>query len=114
VRAECHLLVHALAEKDWEEATERVAQDPANLWDAERFAATLTPFFEAHRELLAGPAARRHRWTQIQPAGDRTWEVVHTLLAPDGDESWAVYATVDLRRVETVDTPLLRLAAIRP
>jgi hypothetical protein len=109
VRSELHLLVHALAAKDWEEAVERVVADPADPWDAERFERELAPFFAAHAALLDTAEARRHEWTRIEPAGERQWRVTRALLDPEGDHDWGLKARVDLRRVTTVDQPLLRL-----
>jgi len=109
VRSELHLLVHAMAQKDWEEAAERVVTDPAEPWDAERFERELARFHEDHAALLDTPEARRHRWTRIEPAGDRQWSVTQTLLDADGDHDWGLRARVDLRQATGVDQPLLRM-----
>src|SRR5436305_7025663 len=48
VRAEMHLLVRALSLQEWEAAPNLAKQDPDDpdpLWDAERFEATMAPFF---------------------------------------------------------------------
>src|SRR6185369_9308344 len=95
VRAEMHLLVRALANKDWEEAVSTIRQDPSDsesLWDADRFEKALEPFYAEYPKLVFTPEARRHQWTQIRATGDRTWEVAHTLLDPQGDNLRAVVA----------------------
>jgi len=116
VRAELHLLVRALARKDWEEAAERVHQeldaDAEDRWGAERFEAALAPFFEEHGELQAGAEARLHQWTNLRAAGPRRWEVTQTLLDPGGDNSWAIFAGVDLRDGSAPDGPILRIRRI--
>ena len=121
IRAEMHLLVRALARKEWEEAVERVFQVPEGAgadaeregrWDAERFEAAMVPFFEGHAELLAGPEARLHQWTNLRPNGPRRWEVTQTLLDPEGDNDWAVFADIDLRDDGAPDGPILRLRSI--
>jgi superfamily II RNA helicase len=109
VRSELHLLVHALAGRDWEEAAERVTVVPEDLWDAARFETALVPFFADHSALLDTPEARRHEWTQLTPDGDRQWQVTQTLLDAEGDHDWGLKARVDLRRAAAVDQPLLRL-----
>ncbi len=109
LRAEVHLLVHALAKKEWEEAAERVASAADEPWDAARFERALAPFFAEHAALLDTPEARRHQWTQIEPTGDRQWKVVQTLLDPEGDHDWGLAARVDLRGATAVDQPLLRI-----
>jgi len=117
VRAEMHLLVRALSLKDWEEAVDLVHQDPDSpegAWDVERFQKALEPFYEEYGELIFTPEARRHRWTQIQATGERTWQVTHTLLDPQGDQLWAILGAIDLRSPDEVDGPLVRLERIGP
>jgi hypothetical protein len=117
VRSEMHLLVHALARKNWEEAAERVsaeglAADSPEIWDAKRFEKALEPFFAEYGTLLDTPESRRHQWTQIRPIGDRQWEVQQTLLDPREDNGWGIRARVDLRRATTVEQPLLRVVEV--
>ncbi len=114
VRAEMHLLVHALAKGEWEEAALSVRQEPGDPWDAERFAAALAPFCADYGELVFSAEARRHRWTQVEKTGDRTWEVAQTLLDPAGDNLWAISGAIDLRRPGAVDGPLVRVERIGP
>jgi hypothetical protein len=109
LRSEMHLLVHALARRDWEEAAGRVVTDPLEPWDAGRFERELEPFFADHTELLDTPEARRHRWTRIEPAGERQWTVVQTLLDAESDHDWGLRARVDLRSATAVDQPLLNV-----
>ncbi|HEX7180476.1 MAG TPA: DUF3516 domain-containing protein [Thermoanaerobaculia bacterium] len=116
VRAEMHLLVRALANKDWEVAVDSIRQDadvPETLWDAERFEEAMEPFFAEYGELVFTPEARRHHWTQVRPTGTpRVWDINHTLLDPQGDNLWAVIGTIDLRNPDEIDGPLLRLRRI--
>jgi len=115
VRAEMHLLVRALAAKEWEEAVASVQQDPegpGGTWDEERFEAAMAPFVAEYGELVFTPEARRHQWTEIRSTGDRTWEVAQTLLDSQGDNLWAVQGTIDLRNPLTIDGPLVRLTRI--
>ncbi|HTQ79793.1 MAG TPA: DUF3516 domain-containing protein, partial [Thermoanaerobaculia bacterium] len=115
VRAEMHLLVRALATREWEEAVASVQQDPegpGGVWDEERFEAAMQPFSEEHGELVFTPEARRHHLTEIRKTGDRTWDVSQTLLDPQGDNLWAIQGTIDLRRPQATDGPLVRLTRI--
>ncbi|HVT17318.1 MAG TPA: DUF3516 domain-containing protein [Thermoanaerobaculia bacterium] len=135
VRAEMHLLVRALAGREWEEAAASVRQRPLNeadetvakeageaglagdiagQWTAERFAQALEPFFAEYGEVLFNADARRHRWTAIRPTGDRTWTVHQTLLDPREDNLWAISGEIDLRDPAAVDGPLVRLRGIGP
>ncbi|MGA7992089.1 MAG: DUF3516 domain-containing protein [Thermoanaerobaculia bacterium] len=121
VRAEAQLLVRALARTDWEEAAERVwqpseaaaaAEADEDLWNAERFEATMAPFFEEYGELVSGAEARLHHLTQLKSTGPRQWEVTHTLLDPRGDHTWAIFAGVDLSDSSAPDGPILRIRRI--
>ena len=122
VRAEMHLLVRALANKDWEGAVAAVwqpvgdvpegAEAPPNAWNEELFEQALAPFFEEYGELVFGPEARRHQWTQIRPTGERVWQVTQTLLDPQGENLWAVLGVVDLRDPHAVEGPLVRVERI--
>ncbi len=112
VRAEAQLLVRALARRDWEEAAERVFTDPADPWDAARFEAAMTPFFDEYGELLSGAEARLHHLTQLRSTGPHRWEVTQTLLDPKGDHTWAVFADVDLTDATAPDGPILRIRRV--
>ncbi len=123
VRSEMHLFVHALANRNWEEAAERivrtspaaageVAVPAADDWDAARLEAALAPFFEEYTDLITSPESRRHHWTQIRPIGDRQWEVQQTLMDPLLDNFWGIRARVDLRRATSVEVPLLKIETI--
>jgi superfamily II DNA/RNA helicase len=143
VRAEMHLLVRALAARDWEAAAESVRGPMAakaagevwaargdahgldggegkgspsddESWDAERFERELAPFFDEYGELLFTPEARRHQFTHIRRTGDRTWEVRQTLLDPQGDNLWAIAGEIDLRDPHALEGPLVRLRRIGP
>jgi hypothetical protein len=120
VRSEMHLFVHALAQRNWEEAAERIAhaapgaggETPPDAWDAGKLEAALAPFFEEYTDLITSPESRRHHWTQIRPIGDRQWEVQQTLMDPLLDNFWGIRARVDLRRATSVEVPLLKIEAI--
>jgi len=117
VRAEMHLVVRALAARDWEEAAASIRQDPEDPegpWDEARFEAALAPFHESYGDPLFTPEARRHQWTQLRETGERTWEATQILLDRDGDNLWALHATIDLRDPEAVDGPILTLTRIGP
>lgn len=114
VRAELHLLVHALAGRDWEEAAASIRQDAEEPWTDERFEQALAPFFEEYEELLFTADARRHQWTRIRATGERSWDVQQTILDPAGDNLWAIHGSIDLRDPDALDGPLIRLERIGP
>ena len=122
LRTEMHLLVKALAAKNWEDAVAAVAQ-PAEVegapttpsaggWDESRFEAAMAPYFAEYPRLASTAEARRHALTQITQTGERTWRVVQTLIDPEGDNLWAIHGEVDLRDASLVEDPLVRVVRI--
>jgi superfamily II RNA helicase len=112
MRAELHLLVRALAEKEWEDASAAVLQDPDDPWTPERFEESMKPFYEEYGELVFTPEARRHQHTHIREVDERVWEVAQTILDPQGDNLWAVQGIVDLRDPDVMDGPLVKVARV--
>ena len=112
MRAELHLVVRALAEKEWEDAAAAVLQDPEDTWTAERFEESMKPFYDEYGELVFTPEARRHQHTHIREVDERVWEVAQTILDPQGDNLWAVQGIVDLRDPDVMDGPLVKVARV--
>jgi superfamily II RNA helicase len=116
VRAELHLVVRALSEKEWEDAAAAVRQDIGQetdaRWDPERFEQAMKPFYEEYGELVFTPEARRHQHTHIREVDERVWEVAQTILDPQGDNLWAVQGIVDLRDPNVMDGPLVRVERV--
>jgi hypothetical protein len=116
VRAELHLVVRALAEKEWEDAAAAVRQDISqntdDRWDPERFEQAMKPFYEEYGELVFTPEARRHQHTHIREVDERVWEVAQTILDPQGDNLWAVQGIVDLRDPDVMDGPLVKVVRV--
>jgi superfamily II RNA helicase len=112
IRAELHLVVRALAEKEWEDAATAVRQDPDDPWPPDRFEEAMKPFYEEYGELVFAPEARRHQHTHVRAVDERVWEVAQTLLDPQGDNLWAVQGIVDLRDPDVMDGPLVKVARV--
>ena len=124
LRTEMHLLVKALAAKNWEDAVAAVAQpaevegSPASLPRLQkalgriafrgRDGAVLRRVSEPDLD-RRGPPARPH---PIVQTGERTWTVEQTLVDPEGDNLWAIHGEVDLRDATVVEAPLIRLRRI--
>lgn len=114
VRQECHRLLHALAARDWEEATRCVRSDPDDPWEPRRFQAELAPFFADYAEIVTTPDARRADRTTIRQMGPRRWDVTQTLVDPQGDELWCVFGHVDLTGEAAPDGPIVSMRRIGP
>jgi superfamily II RNA helicase len=111
VRAELHRLVKALAARDYETAARHVAEG-AEPWTVARLTEAMAPYWAAHKELLATPAARRPSLTRIDALGERRFRAQQTLLDPEGDEDWSLDCVVDLSEAKAEGTPLIELQRI--
>jgi superfamily II RNA helicase len=115
LRAELHLLVAALAGKDWEEAAASVRPDPGDpavLDTPEAFEEAMIPFFETFDHLVFDHRARLSENTQISPAGESTWNVVQVLVDPDEDNLWCIEGRVNLGDEAQVTGPLVKVTRI--
>ena len=116
VRSALHKLVVALARRDFAGAA-AVLWDPEGAWTPEALAAAMAPYFAAHAELVATPAARRPDKTTLAQVGPGQWEARQVLVDPAGDEDWMLDCFVDLDapRPEGTDltvTPLVQLRRV--
>ena len=115
LRAELHLLVAALAGKDWEEAAASVRPDPTDpavLDTPEDFEEAMGPFFEIFDYLVFDHRARLAENTQITPAGEVAWDVVQVLIDPDEDNLWCIEGRIDLGDEAQVAGPLVKVTRI--
>ncbi len=122
LRAEMHLLVKALAARDYEEALvairavqaeeEDASGEEEEAWTVERFEAALAPYFEQYDRIIFDHRARFPDLTMIKPDGERQWVVQQVLLDPEEDKMWYLEARVDLREPGSDEGPLLRLQRI--
>jgi superfamily II RNA helicase len=123
VRTEMHLLVKALASRDWEAAAEAVDLEEAGASGASRggglsspgeFERAMEPFYAQYPRLVADAEARRHAHTILKKTGERTWDVIQKLIDPEGDELWAIRGEIDLRGATDVERSLVRILSIGP
>jgi superfamily II RNA helicase len=118
IRSEMHILVQALAARDYEQAAEsvRVIEAPvageSEPWTADRFEHALAPFFEQYERLVADHRARQTQWTILEEQEPRLWRVRQVLLDPAEDNGWFLEARVDLRHGEPAEGPLIELLAV--
>jgi hypothetical protein len=116
VRSSLHRIVVALSRRDFAGAA-AVLWDPERTWTPEALAAAMEPYFAAHAELVATPAARRPDKTVLKQVGPGQWEARQILVDPAGDEDWMLDAFVDLDapRPDGTDletTPLVQLRRV--
>jgi len=113
IRADVHLLVKALSERDYAEAVSLVHGDPEDPWTEERFERALEPFFAEHQQLVFGPSARRSDKTQITELEPKRYRVLQILVDESDENSWYIEGEVDARGQIARDEPLLKLREIR-
>jgi superfamily II RNA helicase len=113
IRADLHLLVKALSERDYAEAASLVQSDPDDPWTEERFEKALAPFFAEHERIVFGSEARRSDKTLISAEGGQRYKVQQILVDESEDNNWYIEGEVDARVPITRDEPLLRLREIR-
>ena len=117
VRAEMHLLVKALAARDYEEAAgcvKSAPDDPEGPWTPKRLEEAMAPFFAEHERLVFDARARYADKTQLFPTGERTWKVIQVLVDPSDDNLWCLDGRLDLNHEEALDGPLVQLVRIGP
>lgn len=117
IRADMHLLVKALAERDHEEAASLLRAQPddaGQAWTPERLAAVLAPFHAEHERIVFDHAARLSDKTLIDELAPRLYRVRQTLLDPSGESTWCITGEVDLREPAAGEPRLLRLLEIGP
>jgi hypothetical protein len=114
LRADMHLLLKALADRDYEEAAALVgaADDASAAWTPEKLAQALAPFEAEHQRLVFSHEARLADKTLVDELEPRLFRVRQLLLAPSGVTSWALCAEIDLRADASGAGRVLRLTEI--
>ena len=98
VHAELMQMIHAMAQKDWNEAAAllrrgEVVWGPMDLEDA------LEPFFASYDALLFNHAARARSLFKLDRINFGVYRVRQTLLDPEEDNMWFLEGKVDLADV---------------
>ena len=110
VRNASFRLVRTLGMRRFEEAAEQLAlSDEA--WDAERLAAAMATFFEAHGELRMDAEARAPKNLLITEGAD-AWMLTQILLDDQDDRDFRFEARVDLALARSEGRPRLELVAL--
>jgi superfamily II RNA helicase len=116
VRADLHLLVKALSERDYAEASSLVRSsvdsDTDEPWTEERFERALAPFYAEHERIVFDPRARQTDKTIITERAPRLYRVQQILVDETEDNQWYIEGEVDARAGIQRDEPLLRLQEI--
>ena len=111
VRAELHHLMRCLATKNYADAMQCIHEDRDDPWDAARFEAELTPFYEEYEAILFQPSARQAHLAQVKEIEPNRYEARQVLSDDAGDNIYFVEAVVHVESPLS-DAPLLRLRRI--
>jgi len=112
VRAEMHLLLHALSIADWSQAAASIRQVDDDPWLAERFERELAAYLAEHVSVVFDASARRADKTFLRKIGDKRFQVQQVITDPEGDNLWALHGEIDLNALDPNDGPLVRLVRI--
>ena len=112
VRAEVHLILKALSERDFEEAANSIRHDPDDPWDAERIERALAPYFEVYETLPFDHRARLADRTILDEVGPGRFRLRQRLADPADDDMWFLEADIDLGDGAPGEGPILRLVTI--
>ena len=112
IRSELHLLVKALAARDYEEAATLVKSDVPEPWTPDRLEHALAPFFERYPKLLSDHRSRQSQWSILEEEGRGRFRARQVLLDPEDENNWYLGCNVELPREGEPEGPLLELLAI--
>ncbi len=110
VRHELHMLVRALAVKDFEEAVASV--HPESALGAPQIESAMLRYFERYPSLVVDARARASERTLLEKVETHFYRVRHVLVDPDEDLMWVVEGHIDLRADKAPSGVLLRLEHI--
>jgi superfamily II RNA helicase len=113
IRADLHLLVKALSQRDYVEAASLVRGEGDEPWTEERLVRALGPYYAEHERIVFDSAARRNDKTIITELAPHHYRVQQILVDPAGDNTWFLEGEVDVRGGLNRDEPLLGLKEIR-
>jgi superfamily II RNA helicase len=111
IRADLHLLVKALADRDYVEAASLV-QGGDDAWTEERFEKALAPFYAEHERLVFDQTARYVDKTQFEELAPHVYRAKQILVDETGENHWYIDAEVDVQQGIPTDQPLLKLLEV--
>lgn len=112
IRAEMRGLVHALQDRDYDEAARWVRPDPDDVWDSARFRRVMEAFHKARGELVSPVVERSGSQTRLRRTGPGTWLVRHVLPDSHGRRDWAILGQVEIGDGPEPIGPVVRIRDI--
>lgn len=113
LRNDLFRFVRHLSRRAWGAAAEMLEPPPEEeaVWDAERIAAAMAPYFEEYDAIRTDPAARSPRNTQVEK-GEDAWTATQIVVDPEDNGDWFVRVRVPLDRSRMEQRPVLELLDI--
>jgi hypothetical protein len=115
VRSELHLLLRALAKRDFEAAEALVYQKPGEEWTAKRFEEAVAPYYEKHAAIDLTPKARQPHNTLLRKESQGYWIAQQRILdpeGPEGEDDWLLDCLIDFREPRDETGPLIEMNRI--
>ena len=112
LRSDMHVLLAALAHKQWEEASALLVSDGENAWTAEMLEAAMALYFAAYDAVDVTPRARMAHNTLFREQDRGEWLVVQRIEDPEGETDASLECRVDVHRDADVAGPILSLVQI--
>jgi len=113
VRAALFQLIRALGRKDWAGAAAMVSAAPdTEPWSAERFARSMSAFFEEHAAVRTDASARLQDRTRIDSSARITWDIVQVISDAEEDNDWMLSCFIDLEASGRDGKPVIVMRGI--
>lgn len=109
VRNELHVVLRALADRNWEQAASRLRQTEEHRWTPEEIEAAMEPFFEESTSIDVTPRARLAHNTILREDEPRRWTAQQKIIDDEGNDDWVVDCVIDLTTPRAPDSPLIDL-----
>ncbi|MCB0976423.1 MAG: DUF3516 domain-containing protein [Acidimicrobiales bacterium] len=100
--------VELAAAKRWAELADLGGDDG---WTAERWEASLAPYFAEHADIGIGPDARNPAMLEVQEGPDR-WVVRQILDDPAGERAWSIEAEIDIAASNEAGSAVVRVTDV--
>jgi len=105
LRSEMHLLLRALAQKEWEDASALTGTAPLEIEKA------LASYYAEHPRIDQSPISRGAQFTRFSEASEAAWRIEQTIVDPDGNNDWMLVCEAS-REDPVGDVPTLHFVSV--
>jgi len=112
VRNELHVLLKALADRDFELGATLIRQTPDHSWTPTELDEAMAAYFEEAAFVDVTPRARQVHNTFLREDQTHRWTAQQKIVDPDGNDDWMLDCVIDLTTPRGADEPLIELRRI--